>query len=327
MASSSKEDTLRQWGFDKKGWSRVFPKDKEMSKFPLLENKGWAQSLAGGSTILPKWDPRRRDGRLSLLEGDKIPSKRGSGKRGWNASLPEYEDVFKKWEKEKEEREGVSRNKKFSLEKLGRRLYPWVPPSSGKGEKSTVPPKKPNYSSEKTTSTSELAFDPKRKLTRGSHTLVDLARLAVRNSQNRGARLTSLQQQALRAFRNVGIVPDETSTRQIIRIYEPIFDKLFFLGSLEGKLSITATGDPATRSDEKIHGMAFPATDGADIELNIHGEGGQQRILQHVATLLHEMIHAFFMVYMLPKYYREKTFRSYGYDGHGQYWHDIAYAL
>jgi len=125
----------------------------------------------------------------------------------------------------------------------------------------------------------------------------------------------------------VGIVPDETSTRQIIRIYEPIFDKLFFLGSLQGKLSITATGDPATRGDEKIHGMAFPATDGADIELNIHGEGGRQRILQHVATLLHEMIHAFFMVYMLPKYYREKTFRKYGYDGNGQYWHEIAYAL
>jgi hypothetical protein len=39
------------------------------------------------------------------------------------------------------------------------------------------------------------------------------------------------------------------------------------------------------------------------------------------------MIHAFFTVYMLPKYYREKTFRSYGYDGHGQYWHDISYAL
>jgi hypothetical protein len=151
-----------------------------------------------------------------------------------------------------------------------------VPPSSGKGEKSTIAPNKPNYSSEKTTATSEFGLDPKAKLIRGRHTLVDLARLAVRNSQKRGAILTSLQQQALRAFQNMGIVPDKTSTRQIIKIYEPIFDKLFFLRSLEGKLSIIATGNPATRGDEKIHGMAFPATDGADIELNTPGEGGDR---------------------------------------------------
>lgn len=101
MASSSKEDILRQWGFDKKGWSRFLSEGKKISKFPLLENKGWGESLAGGSTILPKWDPRRRDGRLSLLEGDKIPPKRGSEKKGWNASLIENEDAFKNWEREK----------------------------------------------------------------------------------------------------------------------------------------------------------------------------------------------------------------------------------
>ncbi|KAE9366251.1 hypothetical protein N431DRAFT_352501 [Stipitochalara longipes BDJ] len=194
--------------------------------------------------------------------------------------------------------------------RLGQQEKPTAPSRDNKPKDSTTP------------------LNPEKELVPRRHKFDDLARLIVRNAQKRRSELTSLQQRALRDFRNVGIVSNSTSTSQLIRTYEPIFDKLFFLESLEGKLDITATGDPADQGSYIEDGNAVTAKVGAKIEINTQRDRGQYRILTHIATLIHEMIHAFLSVYMLDKYrYETDSFNGIGYTGHGGYLQDMAYTI
>jgi hypothetical protein len=168
--------------------------------------------------------------------------------------------------------------------------------------------------------------DPKTTFVPGQHKLEDLARLAVENSQHRGSRLTSLQKSALQDFRRVKLVPSETSTTKIANIYISIFDRLFFFGSLKGRISFTATGEVSNR----IYGYTDPLGDSrqpqeAKIAVNTLYHNRKGRILQHLATMLHEMIDAYLMIHMLPVYLDgETSFYKDGHTGHGASWQDVA---
>jgi hypothetical protein len=158
----------------------------------------------------------------------------------------------------------------------------------------------------------------------GQHKLEDLARLIVSNSQLRGPRLTSLQKSALKDFRRVKIVPAGTSTNEIAKIYMPIFDRLFFLGTLQGHVSISPSG----QFSNTCYGYTDDISqDQAQIVVHTLFEDGETRVLKHIATILHEMIHAFLFVYMHPQYLESPNFHGDGYTGHGESWQDIAYAL
>jgi hypothetical protein len=143
----------------------------------------------------------------------------------------------------------------------------------------------------------------------GQHKLEDLARLIIRNSQNRGDKPTPLQNEALKRMSKRHIVGSGTSTRQIIQFYQPIFDKLFFLESLKGQLRISATGQPTHLVGN--YGWVQPdARDAgkANIAVNTLFDDGKMRTLFHIGTVLHEMIHAFLMIYGLPQYLRDPRF-------------------
>jgi hypothetical protein len=159
----------------------------------------------------------------------------------------------------------------------------------------------------------------------GQHKLEGLARLVVKNSQIRGKYPTTLQKSALEDFRRVKLVPAGTSTYKIAKIYMPIFDRLFFFKSLRGRLHIIPTG----KYSKKTYGWTEDTSNNkAKIVVNTSWEDGKTRVLKHIATTLHEMIHAFLLIYMLP-YYRDErpSFYGDGYTGHGAAWQDIAYAL
>lgn len=164
----------------------------------------------------------------------------------------------------------------------------------------------------------------------GQHKLEDLARVAVKNSKNRGNSLTSMQKEALKEA-GKSIPANNVSTRDIILFYEPIFDKLFFFGSLKGRLNITASGK--WTFSEGNYGWTAPKTrrpDMAKIVINTLAPGTQKRVLDHMGTLIHEMIHAFILIYALPQYTYNMAYQNFandGYTGHGVAWHDIAYAL
>lgn len=154
--------------------------------------------------------------------------------------------------------------------------------------------------------------------------------LIVKNSRDRGDSLTSLQKEALRATSKGQVLGSGKSTYELIKFYQPIFDKLFFLGSLKGRLKVTATGKWANR--EGNYGWAnfdSQRRDKAKIAVNTMMDNGQNRILRHMGTSLHEMIQGFLLIYMVPRYNKERRLfnNGHGYTGHGSAWHDIAYAL
>jgi len=162
----------------------------------------------------------------------------------------------------------------------------------------------------------------------GRHKLQKLADLIVANSKNQGTNLTTLQQKALKDYETAKTLALGTSTEKLAELYEPIFDNLFFLGTLKGRVKVTASGKPS----KKVYGYArtdskYP--DRAKIVVNTLYDDGYGRIIKHVATLLHEMIHAFLLIYMARTYYwlPARFNNGRGYTGHGSAWHDIAYAL
>jgi hypothetical protein len=53
----------------------------------------------------------------------------------------------------------------------------------------------------------------------------------------------------------------------------------------------------------------------------------QTPVILWAGTLLHEMIHAYLYLFMLPKKTRTKKFEADGRTGHGLAWQDIAYVL
>jgi hypothetical protein len=68
--------------------------------------------------------------------------------------------------------------------------------------------------------------------------------------------------------------------------------------------------------------------DRAKIVVSTLNDDRENRILKHVSTLFHEMIHAFLRIYKnLICNFRRRFHDGYGYTGYGIYWHDIAYAL
>ena len=164
----------------------------------------------------------------------------------------------------------------------------------------------------------------------GRHKLQNLADLIVANSKNEGIKLTVLQQKALKDYETAKTVALGTSTKKLAELYEPIFDSLFFLGTLKGRVKVTASGEPTEFSGAYGYARAdskYP--DRAKIVVNTLYDDGLGRMLKHVATLLHEMIHAFLLIYMARRYHWLPAYfnNGRGYTGHGTAWHDIAYAL
>jgi hypothetical protein len=141
----------------------------------------------------------------------------------------------------------------------------------------------------------------------------------------------SLQNEALKCMSKGKIAGSGTPTHQIIQFYQPIFDKLFFLGSLKGQLQIFATGTPAQIAGnlgwtQRDHRDASKA----NITVNTLIDYGNTRTMSRIGTVLHEMIHAFLIIYGLPQYMSDPRFRRFsgtGYTEDGVAWQDIAYAL
>jgi len=88
-------------------------------------------------------------------------------------------------------------------------------------------------------------------------------------------------------------------------------------------VDIEATG---TLGADGTEGYEKRVKGGAEIKINTIPRGNEERVLKHMATLLHGIIHAFLDVYMLRRENKSR-FDLNGYTGHGQFWQGIAYAM
>jgi hypothetical protein len=125
------------------------------------------------------------------------------------------------------------------------------------------------------------------RLLPGQRDLNYLTKLVVENSQNRGDNLTILQQKGLQEYAKVKLVSPGTSTEELVKTYEPIFDNLYFLGSLKSRSKITAS----SVLSQKTGSYGYARKDSmypnrGKIAVNTLNDDGENRILKHVSTLL-----------------------------------------
>jgi hypothetical protein len=139
---------------------------------------------------------------------------------------------------------------------------------------------KQDDSTRKSSTTSKIP-----RLLPGQHDLNYLTKFIVENSQNCGDNLTILQQKGLQEYAKVKLVSPGTSTEELVKTYEPIFDNLFFLHSLKGRFKITAS----SVLSQKTGAYGYARKDSmycnrAKIVVNTLNDDGENRILKHMST-------------------------------------------
>lgn len=158
-----------------------------------------------------------------------------------------------------------------------------------------------------------------------SHHPGDLRRWIYEYISNAGSGTSSRQRRARSQLRN-GTLGNHTSyssdLNSVAKAYLPIFDDLFFFGSLKERCTVSLKSlDDHTSgySNVRIHDNGG---DTCTIYIDMKGSGDVKKLL---GTLAHEMVHAFIRLFSCLA--DECDWERHGRTGHGRTWEVIARAI
>jgi hypothetical protein len=176
--------------------------------------------------------------------------------------------------------------------------------------------------------------------TRHRHSATHLTEMVVAFSKHRGEQLSRMQQSGLNWYLddkifNLSSSISDIHDKDVIEAYFKLFDRLFFFGSLEGRcevhFSIRQNVSAGMNGASEHNTFSFLPL-GKIILLKLYKRDYQfprrrDRLNSFLGTVLHEMIHAFHLLWGCKYRWCERKIENEGKSGHGWAWQDTAYAL